>query len=122
MSPACDAWPEAMLAATYACVKYCSPWITPSTTAKRITGLTRRERHPAQPLQRSGAVELRRLVQVLRHVEHRGEEDHHRVADPQRPSRISDGFAQCGDLNQSGPSMPRCESSVFTGPVAGLRM
>ena len=40
MSPACDAWPEAMLAATNACVKYYRPWITPSTTANRITGLT----------------------------------------------------------------------------------
>ena len=28
-----------MFPATYACVKYCRPWITPRMTAKRITGL-----------------------------------------------------------------------------------
>ena len=40
---------------------------------------------------------------------------------PQIPSRTSDGFDHCGDWNQSGPSIPRWESAVLTGPVAGFR-
>ena len=48
----------------------------------------RRQRHPAQPLERARAVELRRLVQVPRHVEDRGQEDDHDVADaPHREQR-----------------------------------
>ena len=41
---------------------------------------------------------------------------------PHMPSKTSDGFDQLGDWNQSGPTMPRCFSRTFTGPVAGLRM
>ena len=59
----------------------------------------RRQRHPAQPLQRPGAVELGRLVEVPRHVEDRREEDDHRVADaPEAEQRSSDGFDHCGRL------------------------
>ena len=47
----------------------------------------RRQRDPAQPLQRAGAVELGRLVEVARNVEQRGEEDDHRVADAPEPEQ-----------------------------------
>ena len=39
---------------------------------------------------------------------------------PHMPRRVSDGFDQCGDWNQSGPSIPIQPRIVFTGPVAGL--
>ncbi len=39
---------------------------------------------------------------------------------PQSESRTSDGFAQDGSLNQSGPLIPSLASSVLTGPVAGF--
>ena len=41
---------------------------------------------------------------------------------PQIASRTSDGFAHEVELNQRGPWTPRWPSSVFTGPVEGLRM
>ena len=41
---------------------------------------------------------------------------------PHIESRTSDGFDQAGSLNQSGPWIPRCPSTVLIGPVAGLRM
>ena len=48
----------------------------------------RRQRHPAQPLEGARAVELGGLVQVLRHVEDRRQEDDHDVADaPEREQR-----------------------------------
>ena len=45
-----------------------------------------------------------------------------KVPTPHIESRTSDGFAQAGSLNQSGPWIPRWPSSVLIGPVAGLRM
>ena len=36
-------------------------------------------------------------------------------------SRTSDGLAQVGELNQSGPLMPTFPRTVLTGPVAGLK-
>ena len=68
-------------------------------------------------MQRAGAVERGRLVQVPRHVEDRRQEDDHRVADaPEaeqderrlRPARV--------DWNQSGPWMPSVLSAMLTGP------
>ena len=41
---------------------------------------------------------------------------------PQSPSRTSEGFDHDGDSNHRGPVMPNQPSTVFTGPVAGLRM
>src|SRR3954453_4421349 len=41
---------------------------------------------------------------------------------PHSPRIVNDGFDHPGDWNQRGPSMPRWESRMFTGPVAGLRM
>jgi hypothetical protein len=41
---------------------------------------------------------------------------------PHSPSRSSDGLAHVGDSNHSGPWMPTHPRTVFTGPVAGLRM
>ncbi len=40
---------------------------------------------------------------------------------PHMPSSVSDGFDHAGESNHSGPWMPSFESSVLTGPVAGLR-
>ena len=57
---------------------------------------------------------------MLGDVEDRRQEDDHRVADPHRLSSVSDGFAQCGDWNHSGPVIPIFDSSVLTGPVPGL--
>src|ERR671939_433819 len=53
----------------------------PEDDREQDHGADRRERHPAQPPQRPDAVELRRLVEVLRDVENRREEDDHRVPD-----------------------------------------
>ena len=41
---------------------------------------------------------------------------------PHIESSTSDGFAQAGSLNQSGPVIPRWPRIVFTGPVPGLKM
>ena len=41
---------------------------------------------------------------------------------PQSPSSTSDGFDHAGDSNHSGPVIPNQPRTVFTGPVAGLRM
>src|SRR5919204_3354274 len=122
LAPACDACPDAIVAATYAWVKYCRPWITPSTTANRITGLT--DGSVTQRMRCNGpapsscadsyrccgtsSTAARKITIVL--------------PTPQRASSTSDGFDQCGDWNQSGPWIPRCPRTVFTGPVAGLRM
>lgn len=39
----------------------------------------------------------------------------------QTPSSSSDGLDRDGSLNQSGPLIPKVFSSVFTGPVPGLK-
>src|SRR6266511_2100306 len=41
---------------------------------------------------------------------------------PQIVRRTSDGFDHDGELNQRGPSMPRCPRMMFTGPLDGFRM
>src|SRR2546427_6163488 len=110
-----------MLAATYACVKYCSPWITPITTEKRITGVIdgrvtqRRLRRGPAPSRAAdsyrcfgtSSTAARKMIIV--------------APTPQSPSRTSEGFDQLGELNQSGPLIPRCLSPMLTGPVAGFR-
>ena len=79
-----------MFAATYACVKYWSPWITPITTEKRITGLIEGSVTQRRRQERTCAVERSGLVQVLRHIEdHREEDDHRRRRRPRAPSRTA---------------------------------
>ena len=45
-----------------------------------------------------------------------------KVPTPHSDSSTREGFDQAGSLNQSGPWIPRCPSTVFTGPSAGLKM
>ena len=101
-------------------MKYCSAWITPITTAKRITGLivgsvTQRSRWNALAPSSSAdscrclgtsRIAARKMIIML--------------PTPHIASSVSDGFDQPGALNQSGPSIPSFSRPMLTGPVAGL--
>jgi hypothetical protein len=102
-------------------VKYCRLSMTPMTTANRITGLidgnvTQRMRCQAfAPSRLADSYKCRgtsmsaaRKMIII-------------VPIPHSPSSTSDGFAHCGESNQSGVGIPRCSSTTFTGPVPGLR-
>ena len=102
-------------------MKYCSPSITPITTANRITGLIvgsvtkrSRERGPAPSSSAdsyrcfgTSITAARKMIIVL--------------PMPQIASSVSEGFDHSGESNQSGPWIPTLPRIVFTGPVAGFR-
>ncbi len=80
----------------------------------------RGQRHPAEPLQRPGAVELRRLVEVPRDVEDRREEDDHDVSDPPEPEQDERGLGPAGRVEPQRPLDPEVAERDVDRPGRGV--
>ena len=87
-SAACEAWPDATPGGDVRLREVLQALDHAEDDGEEDDRADRRQRHPAQPLQRAGAVDLGRLVEMPRHVEHGREEDHHRV--PHAPEAEGD--------------------------------
>ena len=68
----------------------------------------------------AGAVDGRRLVQVLGHVQQRRQEDHHHVADAPHGQQGQPRLGPVRVAEPVGPAMPSMPRSRLTGPGAGL--
>src|ERR1700712_3747341 len=121
LEPATWLLPDATAPATTASVKYCRPMMIEFTIAKVSTGEidgTVIRQNCCQPFAPSrlaasysspgtSSSDARKITITVPEV--------------QRPITASDGFANAGSLNQSGPWIPNSCRNWFTGPVAGFR-
>src|SRR5919204_3907739 len=84
-------------------------------------GADRRQRHVPKPSQRPGAVELGRLVQVLRDVENRREEDDHRVPDAPDLEERQRRLRPAGRLEPQRPVDPEVAEDDVHRPVGRVQ-
>ena len=84
-------------------------------------GADQRERHPAEALPRPGAVELGRLVEVPRDVEHGGEEDDHRVPDPPEAQHHERGLRPARVVEPERPLDPELAEDRVDRPGGGVQ-